>query len=36
MKKYEAPSLEVIVLTDDDVIATSTLIFEVEDDEILL
>ena len=36
MNNYQIPKIEVVALTDDDVIATSTLIFEIEDDDILL
>ena len=36
MKTYEAPTIELVALSLDDVIATSTLIIEVEDDDILL
>lgn len=36
MKTYETPSIELVALSLDDVIATSTLIIEVEDDDILL
>lgn len=35
--KYETPKLEVLALSDEDIIATSeTFIFEIEDDEVLL
>ena len=34
---YEAPKLEILTLSDEDIIATSeTSIFEIEDDEALL
>ena len=34
---YETPKLEILTLSDEDIIATSeTSIFEIEDDEVLL
>ncbi len=36
MKNYQTPSVQVVLLPESDIIATSTLIFEVEDDEVLL
>ena len=36
MKNYQTPTLEIVALCDEDIIATSTVILELEDDDILL
>ena len=36
MKNYQTPSLEILAICEEDVIATSTLILELEDDDVLL